>query len=187
MQPASLAAPGSHASAVPAKQAIFAAAHRLRSFQSLGACSVHFADELREQHSRHQQEGAPSLRRCLLQGLPYTVFQPLYIYGPYASKDYLGYFLGRLLRNRPVPIPSPGIQLVSLTHVEDVASMMAAVRADSWPALAAGPGHRARACHRLCLLRPSDALSCWLYDPPAGSPGFHTKAEVQGVRGAYCH
>ena len=60
-----------------------------------------------------------------LQGLPYTVFQPLYIYGPYAAKDYMGYFLDRLTRNRPVPIPAPGIQLVSLTHVEDIASLMA--------------------------------------------------------------
>ena len=60
-----------------------------------------------------------------LQGLPYTVFQPLYIYGPYAAKDYMAFFLDRLLRNRPVPIPAPGIQLVSLTHVEDVASLMA--------------------------------------------------------------
>ena len=63
----------------------------------------------------------------MLQGLPYTVFQPLYIYGPYAAKDYMGFFLDRLMRNRPVPIPAPGIQLVSLTHVEDVASMMAKV------------------------------------------------------------
>ena len=60
-----------------------------------------------------------------LQGLPYTVFQPLYIYGPYAAKDYMGYFLDRLMRNRPVPIPAPGVQLVSLSHVEDIASLMA--------------------------------------------------------------
>ena len=70
-----------------------------------------------------------SSSHCLLQDLPYTVFQPLYIYGPYSAKDYMGYFLDRLLRNRPVPIPAPGIQLVSLTHVEDVASMMAKVHA----------------------------------------------------------
>lgn len=30
-------------------------------------------------------------------------------------------------RDRPVPIPVPGMQLVTLTHVEDVASMLAAV------------------------------------------------------------
>ena len=28
---------------------------------------------------------------------------------------------------RPVPIPTPGVQLTTLTHVEDVASMLAAV------------------------------------------------------------
>ncbi len=30
-------------------------------------------------------------------------------------------------RDRPVPIPSPGVQLTTLTHVEDVATMLAAV------------------------------------------------------------
>jgi nucleoside-diphosphate-sugar epimerase len=30
-------------------------------------------------------------------------------------------------RNRPVCIPTPGVQLVTLTHVEDVAAMLAAV------------------------------------------------------------
>ena len=31
------------------------------------------------------------------------------------------------MRDRPVPIPAPGIQLVALSHVEDVASMLAKV------------------------------------------------------------
>ena len=56
------------------------------------------------------------------------MFQPLYIYGPYSAKDYMAFFLDRLLRKRPVPIPAPGIQLVSLTHVEDIASLMAKAR-----------------------------------------------------------
>jgi nucleoside-diphosphate-sugar epimerase len=30
-------------------------------------------------------------------------------------------------RDRPVPIPAPGIQLVNLSHVEDLAEMLAAV------------------------------------------------------------
>ncbi len=30
-------------------------------------------------------------------------------------------------RDRPVPIPAPGVQLTTLTHVEDVASMLALV------------------------------------------------------------
>jgi hypothetical protein len=29
--------------------------------------------------------------------------------------------------DRPVPIPAPGVQLTSLSHVEDIASMLAAV------------------------------------------------------------
>ncbi len=61
-------------------------------------------------------------------GVPYTVFQPLYIYGPHTAKDCEQWFLDRIMRDRPVPIPAPGIQLVTLTHVEDVASMLAAVQ-----------------------------------------------------------
>ncbi|KIZ01034.1 hypothetical protein MNEG_6928 [Monoraphidium neglectum] len=61
------------------------------------------------------------------EGLPYTVFQPLYIYGPHTAKDCEQWFVDRVIRNRPVPIPTPGVQLVTLTHVEDVASMLAAV------------------------------------------------------------
>eukprot|EP00879_Flechtneria_rotunda_P022838 GHRR01024133.1.p2 GENE.GHRR01024133.1~~GHRR01024133.1.p2 ORF type:complete len:109 (-),score=28.02 GHRR01024133.1:1483-1809(-) len=30
-------------------------------------------------------------------------------------------------RDRPVPLPEPGVQLVTLTHIKDVASMLAAV------------------------------------------------------------
>jgi nucleoside-diphosphate-sugar epimerase len=61
------------------------------------------------------------------QGLPYTVFQPLYIYGPNTAKDCEQWFVDRIIRDRPVYIPAPGIQLTTLTHVEDVASMLALV------------------------------------------------------------
>lgn len=59
--------------------------------------------------------------------LPYTVFQPLYIYGDYTNKDCEQWFMDRISRGRPVPIPSPGVQLVTLSHVDDLASAMAAV------------------------------------------------------------
>lgn len=59
--------------------------------------------------------------------LPYTVFQPLYIYGAYTNKDCEQWFLDRIVRGRPVPVPAPGIQLVTLSHVEDLAEAMAAV------------------------------------------------------------
>jgi hypothetical protein len=77
-----------------------------------------------------------SARLLAWQGLPYTVFQPLYIYGPYSAKDYMRFFLDRLMRNRPVPIPAPGIQLTSLSHVEDLATLLAKVQThypSSWP------------------------------------------------------
>jgi hypothetical protein len=124
------------------------------------------------------------------QDLPYTVFQPQYIYGPYTNKDCEQWFVDRIIRcrlrlqtkdvhalhavpiarlhllwaegeagsqhahgrrqlccthgkpegvrnqrgpsdslyrDRPVPIPAPGIQLVNLSHVEDLAEMLAAV------------------------------------------------------------
>ncbi|GAX28460.1 hypothetical protein FisN_4Hh349 [Fistulifera solaris] len=60
--------------------------------------------------------------------LPYVSFRPQYIYGPKANKnDYLDYFLDRLVRELPVPIPGDGSQLVSLTHARDVASLLASV------------------------------------------------------------
>ncbi|PSC72036.1 Chloroplast stem-loop binding of 41 kDa chloroplastic [Micractinium conductrix] len=59
--------------------------------------------------------------------MPFTVFQPQYIYGPHTAKDCEQWFMERILRDRPVPIPGPGIQLTSLSHVDDLADMMARV------------------------------------------------------------
>lgn len=81
-----------------------------------------------EGDARKEAAGHVAVENYLVeQDLPYTIFQPLYIYGPYTGKDYMPFFLDRLLRNRPVPIPAPGIQLTSLSHVEDVASLLAKV------------------------------------------------------------
>lgn len=58
--------------------------------------------------------------------LPYVSFRPQYIYGPKANKyDYLDWFFDRIVRGLPLPIPGDGTQLVSLTHSEDVASLLA--------------------------------------------------------------
>ena len=78
-------------------------------------------------------------RMLCAQGLPFTVFQPLYIYGPHTAKDCEQWFMERVLRGRPVPIPAPGIQLTTLTHVADVASMMAKVSARLYRCFC-GPG-----------------------------------------------
>lgn len=78
---------------------------------------------------------------------PYTIFHPLYIYGPHTAKDCEQWFIDRIIRlaqstlkhltqlglfrDRPVPLPAPGIQMTSLSHVEDVASMLATVPGNS--------------------------------------------------------
>lgn len=59
-------------------------------------------------------------------GIPYTFMRPQYIYGPKISKRYLDYFVGRAYRKLPIPLPLTGEQLVCLTHIEDVASLIAA-------------------------------------------------------------
>jgi nucleoside-diphosphate-sugar epimerase len=60
-------------------------------------------------------------------GLPLVSFRPQYIYGPKANKhDYIDWYFDRLVRELPLPIPSPGTQKVSLTCSEDVASLLIA-------------------------------------------------------------
>jgi nucleoside-diphosphate-sugar epimerase len=59
-------------------------------------------------------------------GLPYTFVRPQYIYGPKSNKRYLDFFIGRAYRKLPTPIPLHGEQLVCLTHIEDVANLIAA-------------------------------------------------------------
>ena len=60
--------------------------------------------------------------------LPFVSFRPQYIYGPKSNKyDYIDWFLDRITRDLPLPIPGDGTQIVSLTHSEDVASLLASV------------------------------------------------------------
>jgi nucleoside-diphosphate-sugar epimerase len=117
-------------------------------------------------------------------GLAYTVFQPLYLYGPHTSKDCEQWFVDRVVRDRPVPIPAPGVQLVTLTHVEDAAAMLAAV-----------PEHREAAKgqqYNVCSDRAisfsgiakavakalgKDDAKVVLYDPEAVGTGKKGKAE----------
>ncbi|CAM9123232.1 unnamed protein product [Discosporangium mesarthrocarpum] len=62
-------------------------------------------------------------------GLPWTSFRPQYIYGPLTNKrDYLDWFFDRVVHGLSlVPLPLHGDQFVTLTHAEDVASMLASV------------------------------------------------------------
>jgi len=61
-------------------------------------------------------------------GLPWSSFRPQYIYGPFTNKrDYLDFFFHRVANDAPIPIPGQPSTCTTLTHVEDVASMLAAV------------------------------------------------------------
>jgi nucleoside-diphosphate-sugar epimerase len=62
---------------------------------------------------------------AIAQGLPLVSFRPQYIYGPKANKyDYIDWYFDRLVRHLPLPIPGDGSQLVSLSHSEDVATLL---------------------------------------------------------------
>ena len=64
--------------------------------------------------------------QIIASAVPYTMLRPQYIYGTKSNKRYLDYFIGRAYRKLHTPLPLSGEQLVCLTHVEDVASLITA-------------------------------------------------------------
>lgn len=60
--------------------------------------------------------------------LPFSFFRPQYIYGPLTNKRaYLDYFVDRIIRDLPVPVPKHGDQFTTITDARDVSSMLASV------------------------------------------------------------
>ena len=57
-------------------------------------------------------------------GLPYTSIRPTYIYGPQNYNDLDAWYFDRILRDRPIPIPSHGQHLTQLGHCADLADAM---------------------------------------------------------------
>jgi nucleoside-diphosphate-sugar epimerase len=118
------------------KMLIDAAKGMCRHYVFVASAGAYKANSIEPMHvegdERKASAGHVQVEKYLeSEGLPYTVFQPLYIYGPHTAKDCEQWFVDRIIRDRPVPIPAPGVQLVTLTHVEDVASMLAAVPGNS--------------------------------------------------------
>lgn len=60
-------------------------------------------------------------------GFPFTSIRPTYIYGPQNYNDLEAWFFDRIVRDRPVPIPSHGQHFTQFGHVQDLAQAMANV------------------------------------------------------------
>jgi len=60
-------------------------------------------------------------------GIPWTSVRPVYIYGPENYNDLEAWFFDRLVRGRPLPIPTNGLHITQLGHVYDLAKAMAAI------------------------------------------------------------
>lgn len=54
-------------------------------------------------------------------GVPWTSIRPVYIYGPLNYNPVEEWFFQRLAAGRPIPIPTPGLQVTQLGHVKDLA------------------------------------------------------------------
>mmetsp|Transcript_5943 Transcript_5943/g.17009 ORF Transcript_5943/g.17009 Transcript_5943/m.17009 type:complete len:356 (-) Transcript_5943:1182-2249(-) len=84
--------------------------------------------ELAEGDERKASAGHVEVENYLEeQDVPYTVFQPQYLYGDYCAKDCEQWFIDRIVRDRPVLLPSPGDQLVNISHVADLGDMLSRV------------------------------------------------------------
>ena len=56
-----------------------------------------------------------------------TVFRPQYIYGDNTNKrSNVDWFVDRIIRGMPVPLPGDGSQKVALSHVDDIAELICA-------------------------------------------------------------
>jgi len=124
---------------------------KVKHYVFVGSAGAYVANDVEPMHvegdKRKASAGHVAVENYLVeQGLPYTVFQPLYIYGPYTAKDCEQWFMDRILRDRPVPLPTPGIQLTALSHVEDLADMMAKV-----PGNSAAIGQHFNLCSDRCI------------------------------------
>lgn len=61
------------------------------------------------------------------QGIPFTAIRPTYIYGPQNYNDLEAWFFDRIVRDRPILIPSSGFYITQLGHCKDLARAMSLV------------------------------------------------------------
>jgi len=57
-------------------------------------------------------------------GIPYSIFRPALVYGPYDSTDRFYYWLYQLKKNYPLLLPGDGTSPFSLTYVHDLVKVL---------------------------------------------------------------
>lgn len=107
-------------------------------------------------------------------GVTWTSFRPQYIYGSNTNKrSNLDWFLDRVTRRLPLPIPGDATQLIALSNAKDVASMIASAAGNAAAANQVfncgtdkflAYGEVARLCARAAGVDPAD-LKIVSYDP----------------------
>jgi UDP-glucose 4-epimerase len=86
----------------------------------------HVEGDRTDPESRHKGK-AETEAYLAEQEFPFTAIRPTYIYGPKNYNDLEAWFFDRIVRDRPIPIPSNGLSITQLGHVQDLAQAMAAV------------------------------------------------------------
>ncbi len=75
----------------------------MKNYVFVGSAGAYAADDVQPMHvegdKRKAKAGHVAVEKYLEeQAMPYTVFQPLYIYGPHTAKDCEQWFMDRILR-----------------------------------------------------------------------------------------
>ncbi|KAJ8613886.1 hypothetical protein CTAYLR_008691 [Chrysophaeum taylorii] len=102
----------------------------LRCYAFVSSAGMYTSKGILRETDPVKETGQRDVEVYLNEELPgkWCSFRPQYIYGPYTNKrDYLDWFLHRVSRELPLAVPGDAQQPVSVTHCEDVATLLASV------------------------------------------------------------
>ncbi|MDR2196872.1 MAG: NAD-dependent epimerase/dehydratase family protein [Coriobacteriales bacterium] len=67
---------------------------------------------------------------CEARGVPWTIFRPAFIFGPYNYAPRESWFVEKIVRGEPVPVPTDAAARFSFVYVSDVARALMAAAGD---------------------------------------------------------